>query len=65
MRADLKSISNYAKGKITFEILWEPNLSVINFAQNNGKELRHHPDSNQRKVVTNPDSWSLFRSDSG
>ena len=42
------------QGGIKFEISWEPNFPVDNFARNNGKKLRHHPDNNnQFKVVTN------------
>ena len=41
------------QGGIKFEISWEPNFPVHNFARNNGKKLRHHPDNNQCKVVTN------------
>ena len=41
------------QGGIKFEISWEPNFRVNNFARNNGKKSRHHPDNNQRKVVTN------------
>ena len=41
------------QGGIKFEISWEPNFPVHNFARNNGKKWRHHPDNNQRKVVAN------------
>ena len=41
------------QGGIKFEISWEPNFPVNNFARNNGKKLRHPPDKNQWKIVTN------------
>ena len=41
------------QGGIKFEILWEPNFPVNNFAQHNGKKLRHYPDNDQRKDATN------------
>ena len=41
------------QGGIKFEILWEPNFPINNFAQNSGEKLRHRPDNNKRKVVTN------------
>ena len=56
------------QGGIKFEISWEPNFPVSNFARNNGKKSRHHLDNNQRKVVTNDNTgqkftvfWSLGR----
>ena len=45
--------AGYRQGGIKFEILWVPNFPVKNSARNNDKRLCHHPDNNQRKVVTN------------
>ena len=45
--------AGYRQGGIKFEILWEPNFPINNFAQNSGEKLRHRPDNNKRKVVTN------------
>ena len=46
-----KSISGSLQGGIKFEISWEPNFQVNNFARNNGKNPVII--KNQRKVVTN------------
>ena len=48
------------QGGIKFEISWEPNFPVSNFARNNGKKSRHHLDNNQRKVVTNDNTGQKF-----
>ena len=42
----------HIQGGRIFEILWEPNFPLNNFARNNGKII-HHPHNNQRKIVTN------------
>ena len=45
---------------IKFEISWEPNFPVTNFARNNGKKSCHHPDDNQRKIVSNDKTDQKF-----
>ena len=51
-RPDQEKVVNPSQGGRIFEISWEPNFPVNNFARNNGK-IRHHPHNNQREIVTN------------
>ena len=43
-----------------FEVSWESNFPGNNPARNNGKKLRHHPDNNQCKVVTNDKTGQIY-----